>query len=65
MDIAMPVMDGYAATIAIREMELERNIRDKESKSFIIGLTGHCAEMYKVKCFESGMNLFSNILIFY
>jgi CheY-like chemotaxis protein len=56
----MPVMDGYAATIAIRELE-NKLIRDQGKKSYIVGLTGHCAEAYKTKCFESGMNYFSNI----
>ncbi len=61
MDIAMPVMDGYQATTAIREMEKEQNLKEKEGQSCIIGLTGHCADIYKDKCFDSGMNLFSNI----
>jgi CheY-like chemotaxis protein len=46
MDISMPVMDGYAATKAIRDFEQELNLRMDE-RCYIIGLTGHCSEVYK------------------
>jgi CheY-like chemotaxis protein len=49
MDISMPIMDGYAATKAIRDFENELNLREDE-RSYIIGLSGHCSEVYKQKC---------------
>jgi CheY-like chemotaxis protein len=58
MDISMPIMDGYDATKTIRDMEAELNIKEGE-RSYIIGLTGHCSEVYKEKCFTSGMNHYS------
>jgi two-component system glycerol uptake and utilization sensor kinase len=59
MDISMPIMDGYVATETIRRLEAELNIRDEE-RCYIIGLTGHCSEIYKQKCFTSGMDKYSN-----
>ena len=58
----MPVMDGYEASIAIRKMEAEvLNIKDK--LSYIVGLTAHSTEAYIQKCFNSGMNEFSKLLV--
>jgi CheY-like chemotaxis protein len=62
MDVSMPIMDGYAATKAIRQLETELNIREDE-RSYIIGLTGHCTEVYREKCFTSGMDKYSKCLI--
>jgi len=50
MDISMPVLNGYQATLKIRETD--RN-------SHIIGLTAHSTESYKTQCFQSGMNSYS------
>jgi CheY-like chemotaxis protein len=61
MDISMPVMDGYAATKSIRELEKELNLREDE-RSYIIGLTGHCSDVYKEKCYTSGMDVYSKII---
>jgi CheY-like chemotaxis protein len=62
MDIAMPVLNGYEATLAIRNLENQHGMQDKERRSYIIGLTGHCSEIYQEKCYESGMNLFCKSL---
>jgi CheY-like chemotaxis protein len=61
MDISMPVMDGYIATKAIRDLERELKL-DNGERSYIVGLTGHCADIYKEKCYESGMDIFSKSL---
>ncbi len=49
MDIDMPVMDGWQATIEIRK---------KDKNIPIIALTAYNEESFKKKSFESGMNLF-------
>lgn len=48
MDIQMPVMDGVAASIAIRK-ELNSNVP-------IIALTANALESEKEKCWQAGMN---------
>lgn len=48
MDIQMPVMDGVAASIAIRN-ELKSNVP-------IIALTANALESEKEKCWQAGMN---------
>ena len=55
MDISMPIMDGYEATLTIRKYE-EFNLSEDEATSHIVGLTAHATDAYKEKCFESGMN---------
>ncbi|CAG8598945.1 4607_t:CDS:2, partial [Acaulospora morrowiae] len=52
MDCAMPVMSGYEASKAIREME------SPISQVPIIALTASAIEGSKEKCLESGMNDF-------
>lgn len=49
MDIDMPVMNGWEATIEIRK----RNINIP-----IIALTAYSEESFRVKSIEAGMNLF-------
>lgn len=49
MDIDMPVMDGWEATIEIRK---------KDKKIPIIAVTAYNEESFKKKSFECGMNLF-------
>jgi len=53
MDCQMPVMDGYDATRAIREMEEERG-----GHVPIVALTASARESDKRRCLESGMDAF-------
>lgn len=57
MDCNMPVMDGFQATKAIREVEREHSVPDSE-KCKIIALTAYDTENFKQKSFASGMNDF-------
>jgi|GEM_PF-3484017 len=52
MDIQMPIMDGFAATHAIREWEAEHQAQ----RTPIIALTAHAVEGYKEQCIEKGMD---------
>ncbi|MBC8434004.1 MAG: response regulator [Desulfobacterales bacterium] len=62
MDIQMPVMGGYEATKAIRNLEIELSkIGDKKDsakseKIPIIAMTAHALKGYKEKCLEAGMD---------
>ena len=53
MDIQMPVMDGFQATEAIRNIE---NKDDHEDRIPIIAMTAHAVKGYREKCIEAGMN---------
>lgn len=55
MDIQMPEMDGYEATIRIREMETSMNRGDPERVP-IIALTAHALANYREKSFSAGMD---------
>ena len=52
MDIAMPKMDGLAATEAIRDMTGRRG------RVPIVGLTANVAESVEEECYRVGMNAF-------
>lgn len=51
MDLMMPIMDGYQATRAIRDIEKQTG-----NKSYIIGLTSNVYDSDKDKCLEAGMD---------
>jgi|GEM_PF-1629907 signal transduction histidine kinase/CheY-like chemotaxis protein len=54
MDCNMPEMDGFSATLAIRQIEKNKGL----NQTPIIALTAHVEESIKRKCLESGMNDF-------
>jgi signal transduction histidine kinase/CheY-like chemotaxis protein len=51
MDMQMPIMDGYASTKAIRDLE-------KDKHTIIIALTANALEEDKNKCLESGCDAY-------
>jgi HPt (histidine-containing phosphotransfer) domain-containing protein len=51
MDIQMPVMDGFQATRAIRELELERG-----GHIPIVAMTAYAASGDRQKCLDAGMD---------
>jgi PAS domain S-box-containing protein len=51
MDIQMPLMDGYAATTAMRNLE-----QDKSYKTPIVALTAHAMTRDREKSIAAGMN---------
>lgn len=53
MDCEMPVMDGFEATLKIRELE-----KSKAEKTIILAVTAHVLAEHKEKCFEVGMDGF-------
>ena len=59
MDIQMPVMDGYAATIAIRELEEKRRIggNGRSARRIpIIAMTANASKDDMELCLEKGMD---------
>jgi len=52
MDCQMPVMDGYAATGALRELEKETSAE----RLTVVAMTANAMEGDKEKCLESGMD---------
>ncbi|MFT5048301.1 MAG: signal transduction histidine kinase/CheY-like chemotaxis protein [Porticoccaceae bacterium] len=55
MDCQMPVMDGFEATHAIREIEVGRNASHRIP---IIALTAHAMKGYSDRCIEAGMDAY-------
>ncbi|MBI9037873.1 MAG: response regulator [Bacteroidales bacterium] len=53
MDIQMPIMDGITASRKIREIEDERNSKDKVK---ILAVTAYAMENDRQKCLDAGMN---------
>jgi len=64
MDVQMPVMDGYQATKAIREIEAElatmenENFREAMHRVPIIATTGHALSEDRELCLAAGMDDF-------
>jgi signal transduction histidine kinase/DNA-binding response OmpR family regulator/HPt (histidine-containing phosphotransfer) domain-containing protein len=60
MDIQMPIMDGYDATRAIRQIEATRRERAQTGSESvpIVAMTAHAVKEYIDKCLEAGMNDF-------
>ena len=52
MDCNMPFMDGYEATVKIKEYLTQNKIRHP----YIAAVTGHTEQSYIQKCLDSGMN---------
>ena len=62
MDVQMPIMDGYGATQAIRDLEQKRKLGnlpeldDRPEKMPIIAMTAHTMKGDKEKCLAAGMD---------
>ena len=58
----MPVMDGYQATKEIRDLidtyNHENNNDESIEQPCIVALTAYNTDVFRVKCFEAGMNEF-------
>ncbi|MBI5445778.1 MAG: response regulator, partial [Deltaproteobacteria bacterium] len=54
MDVQMPVMDGYEATRALRDMERERP--ETARRTPVIGLTAHALREDRQRCLQAGMD---------
>jgi CheY-like chemotaxis protein len=59
MDIMMPVMDGIAATCAIRNVEADRQT-ETASRVKIIAITANAFDDDRARLFEAGMDHYMN-----
>lgn len=57
MDIQMPVMDGFAATLRIRELE-QQSTAKKTPAVPIVALTAGVSQKERSRCYDAGMNDF-------
>ncbi len=56
MDVQMPVMDGLAATRAIRALSDSVDVVKQRSRVPIVALTAHAMRGDKERCLDAGMN---------
>jgi CheY-like chemotaxis protein len=54
MDVQMPILDGYAATQHIRE--IERTVLNGEKRIPIVALTANAMKGDREKCLAAGMD---------
>ncbi len=54
MDCEMPVMDGYEATLQIRQFEIDKN----KHRTPIVALTANAMQGIEEKCLNSGMDCY-------
>jgi CheY-like chemotaxis protein len=57
-DLSMPVMDGFAATRRIRDIEKERGYREPAQTAVIVALTGLASERDEKEAFGAGVDVF-------
>jgi signal transduction histidine kinase/CheY-like chemotaxis protein len=54
MDCQMPVMDGYEAAAAIRQLEKDND----RNRMLIVALTAHAGSADRDRCFQAGMDIY-------